>query len=151
MLFRCLPSTEARAACSRAAAASFSLPPDSIADWVISEKPQIHIDSTALHIGRLVLPAIPADSSATSKQAKHASPFCHTALALRLMEAACACVQQNEPVLLTGETGEEHGLKPLFPLFSHARHFTISLCCSSTIDPQCICRNWQDLHSPEHR
>jgi midasin (ATPase involved in ribosome maturation) len=106
VLFRCLPSIDCRTTCARSAAASFLLPADAIADWVISEKPLIHIDSASLCIGRLVLPIPHPAPPSTAKQLKQTSPFCHTALALRLMEASCACVQQNEPVLLTGETGE---------------------------------------------
>ena len=59
VLFRCLPSTDSRTACARRAATCFDLPPDSIADWIITEKPLIHIDSSSLCIGRLVLPIPP--------------------------------------------------------------------------------------------
>lgn len=117
VLFRCIPSIDSRTTCARSAAASFSLPTDAIADWVISEKPLIHIDSASLCIGRLVLPIPHPASPSAPKESKQASPFCHTALALRLMEAACACVQQNEPVLLTGETGEL-GVSPACKLVS---------------------------------
>jgi midasin (ATPase involved in ribosome maturation) len=54
------------------------------------------------------------------------------------MEAACACVQQNEPVLLTGETGEE---QTSTSMFSHAPLSIILLYFSSMIVPQCIPRD----------
>ncbi|RUS90705.1 hypothetical protein EGW08_001509 [Elysia chlorotica] len=88
-----------------AAAIGFKLniPEDRSKYFLTEYKPNLRESTTCLEIGRATVQRTNQFSSSGSKQS--APTFSYTRSTLVLLEKVAICVQRNEPVLLSGETG----------------------------------------------
>lgn len=65
-------------------------------------KPKVELSPHALSVGRI---SLPRNLQNGSKLRQTVSNFAHTRHSLVLLERVAACIKQEEPVLLVGETG----------------------------------------------
>lgn len=73
---------------------------DRVKFYATLNKPSIQMTPSALHVGRAILLAQPRKGKSLLNRV-----FANTGHAVRMLEAVAMCVQQQEPVLLVGETG----------------------------------------------
>jgi len=86
------------------AAPCYGVAPDAALMYLQSRSPEIHVHKTLTVIGRAKIPVSTQWHMSKSERAS-SDHFVITNHTLRLMEAVGVCIQENEPVLLVGETG----------------------------------------------
>lgn len=92
-------------------AALLALPATEASHLLHTNKPTLRLASSRVTVGRVSLTREVQDARITELAAAAAAGgigsggFAHTGHAMRLMEAVCAGVRLNEPMLLVGEAG----------------------------------------------
>ena len=92
----CLPQGRGRTTLSHVIAYIWDLTV-SVVDTYIDTAPTFDLDHGMLEVGRVVMPL--------AKEGKKNRPFYKTKQALCLMQQICVCINNQEPMLLVGETG----------------------------------------------
>lgn len=98
-----LPKSESRYELDMAVGAKLGLTKDKVEFFCNNYKPKIHKSTLSLTIGRVTLNRKNEDN--LSLKSAPSARFAHTRHALVHLERVAACIRNQEPVLLVGETG----------------------------------------------
>ena len=99
-----LPKMEDRNLLDIAVGAKLGLTKEKIEFFFRSYKPKVHVSPLSLTVGRITLKRN-IQENATHFSQKTLPKYAHTRHSLVLLEKVAACIRNNEPVLLVGETG----------------------------------------------
>lgn len=100
-----LPKTEDRNLLDMAVGAKLGLMKEKIEFFFRNYKPKVHTSPLSLTVGRITLKRKLHDNMPVHFAQKNLPKFAHTRHSLVLLEKVAACIRNNEPVLLVGETG----------------------------------------------
>ena len=100
-----LPKMEDRNVLDMAVGAKLGLTKEKIEFLSRSYKPKVHTSPLSLTVGRVTLKRNVKESKPIRSSRKTLPRYAHTRHSLVLLEKVAACIRNNEPVLLVGETG----------------------------------------------
>ena len=100
-----LPKVEDRNVLDIAVGAKLGLTKEKIEFFFRSYKPKVHISPLSLTVGRITLKRNIQENEPAHLSQKILPKYAHTRHSLVLLEKVAACISNNEPVLLVGETG----------------------------------------------
>ena len=100
-----LPKVKDRNLIDMAVGAKLGLTKEKIEFFFSNYKPKVHIFPLSMTVGRVTLKRKVHDSQPMFFGKKSLPKFAHTRHSLVLLEKVAACIRNNEPVLLVGETG----------------------------------------------
>ncbi|XP_068698835.1 midasin-like [Montipora foliosa] len=100
-----LPKREDRRLLDIAIGAKLGLTKEKIEFFCFNYKPSVHISPLSLTVGRITLTRNKQESELSNLIPKSLPRYAHTRHSLVLLEKLAACIRNNEPVLLVGETG----------------------------------------------
>lgn len=100
-----LAKTEERNMLDMAVGAKLGLTKEKIEFFFRNYKPKVHTSPLSLTVGRITLKRKSYDNMPVHFGQKNLPKFAHTRHSLVLLEKVAACIRNNEPVLLVGETG----------------------------------------------
>ena len=100
-----LPKLEDRNLLDGAVGAKLGLTKEKIEFFFRSYKPKVHTSPLSLTVGRITLKRNTHDNKPVHLSHKTLPKYAHTRHSLVLLEKVAACIRNNEPVLLVGETG----------------------------------------------
>ena len=100
-----LQKMEDRNLLDMAVGAKLGLTKEKIEFFSRSYKPQVHTSPLSLTVGRITLKRNIEDNKPMQFSHKTLPKYAHTKHSLVLLEKVAACIRNDEPVLLVGETG----------------------------------------------
>ncbi|MCO5587040.1 hypothetical protein L7F22_040985 [Adiantum nelumboides] len=96
----CISDSKSRCLVMKGIARLWDIPEEQVSFFEMLNKPTLQVISGAVQVGRACLSVDEPKARITSGR-----PFAYTGHAMRNLERIAVCVQQQEPVLLVGETG----------------------------------------------
>lgn len=100
-----LSKEEDRKLLDEAVGAKLGLTKEKVEFFFSSYKPKVHISPLSLTVGRVTLKRNIRDNKLAHLRQETLPRYAHTRHSLVLLEKVAACIRNNEPVLLVGETG----------------------------------------------